>query len=66
MCVFRFISIVYHIIQICSGITRGRVLIGERCAQNLHKLIYLSTDCFMKISLFRSRRLKRVLHETVC
>ena len=41
-----------HIIQIYSGITRGRVLNGELYAQRLHKLIYLclSTECFMKIS----------------
>ena len=40
------------IIQICSGITRGRVLDGELYAQRLQKLIYLhlSTDCFMKVS----------------
>ena len=30
-----------HVIQICSGITRGRVLNGELCAQRLQKLIYL-------------------------
>ena len=42
-----------RIIQICSGITRGRVLNGELYAQRLDKLIYLhlSTDCFMKIPL---------------
>ena len=41
------------IIQICSGITRGRVLNGELHALRLQKLVYLhlSTDCFMKISL---------------
>ena len=41
-----------HIIQMCSGITRGRVLNGELHAQRLLKLIYshLFTDCFMKIS----------------
>ena len=40
-------------IQICSGITSGRVLNGELCAQRLQKLIYLHllTGCFMKISL---------------
>ena len=40
-------------IQICSGITRGRVLNGELYTQRLQKLMYpcLSTDCFMKISL---------------
>ena len=38
-----------HIIQIYSGITRGRVLNGELYAQRLQKLIYLYlfTDCFM-------------------
>ena len=42
-----------YIIQICSGITRGRVLNGELYEQRLQKLIYLylSTDCFMKTSL---------------
>ena len=42
-----------HMIKICSGITRGRVLNGELYVQRLQKLIYLhsSTDCFMKISL---------------
>ena len=41
-----------HIIQIYSGIIRGRVLNGELYTQRLHKLIYLclSTECFMKIS----------------
>ena len=59
-----------HIIQICSGITRGRVLNGELYAQRLQKLIYLYlfTDCFMQISLQSSEqvRLERNLHETVC
>ena len=32
---------VLHIIQIYSGITCGRVLNGELCAQTLQKLIYL-------------------------
>ena len=43
----------YHIIQICSGITHGRMFNGELYAQRLQKLIYLHlfTDCFMKISL---------------
>ena len=30
-----------HLIHICSGITRGRVLNGELYAQRLQKLIYL-------------------------
>ena len=30
-----------YIIQICSGITRGRVLNGELFAQRLQELIYL-------------------------
>ena len=49
------------IIQICSGITCGRVFNGELYAQKLQKLIYLhlSSDCFMKISLHSSG-----LHET--
>ena len=33
-----------HIIQIYSGITRGRVLNGELYTHRLHKLIYL---CFV-------------------
>ena len=39
-------------IQICPGITSGRVLNGELYAQRLQKLIYLHllTGCFMKIS----------------
>ena len=42
-----------YIIQICSGITRDRVLNGELYSQRLQKLVYLHlfTDCFMKISL---------------
>ena len=48
---------VEHIIQICSGITRGRVLNGELYAQRLQMLLYmhLSTDSFMTISLHSSR-----------
>ena len=40
-------------VQICSGITRGRVLNLGLYAQRLQKLIYLHlfTDCLMKISL---------------
>ena len=46
-------SMLLDIIQIDSGITRGRVLNGELYTQILQNLIdqYLSTDCFMKISL---------------
>ena len=49
----RNIYLICCIIQVCSGITRGRVLNGELHAQRLQKLIYvhLLTDCFMKISL---------------
>ena len=36
-----FILIDIHIIQICSGITRGRLFNGEHYAQILQKLIYL-------------------------
>ena len=45
-----------YIIQICSGITRGRVFNGELYAQRLQKLIclHLSTDLFMEISLHSS------------
>ena len=63
---------VIHIIQRCSGITRGRVLNGELYAQRLQKLIYLHlfTDCFMKISLQSSEqiysKIYRNLYETVC
>ena len=41
------------IIQLCSGITRGRMFNGELYAERLQMLIYLHlfTDCFMKISL---------------
>ena len=47
------------IIQICSGIIRGKVLNGDLYAQRLLMLIYLHlfTSCFMKISLF---------HKIVC
>ena len=60
-----------HVIQICSGITCGRVLNGELYTQRLQKLIYLHsyTDCFMKISVHvtgGSHRVERNLHETVC
>ena len=50
-----------HTIQICSEITRGRVLNGELYAQRLQKLIYLhlSTDCFMQISLHSSGQKNR-------
>ena len=42
-----------YIIQLCSGIPRGRVLNKELYVQRLQKLIYLHlvTDCFMKIFL---------------
>ena len=45
------ILVIYYIIQICPGNTRGRVLSGELYAQILQKWIYLHlpTDCFMKI-----------------
>ena len=33
--VFLFIIVTSHIIQICSGVTRGRVLNGELFKQNL-------------------------------
>ena len=52
-CVYFNYEMVNYICQICSGITRGRLLNGELYAQRLQKLIYLhlSTDCFMTISL---------------
>ena len=45
-----------HIIQIYCGITSGRVLNGELYTQRIQELIdlYLSTDCFVKISLYSS------------
>ena len=45
-------------IEICSGITSGRVLNGELYAQRLQKLtyLYLLTGCFMKISLQSSEQ----------
>ena len=56
---------VVHMIQICSGITSGRVLNGELYAQRLQKLIYLHllTGCFLKIALqsLELRGLKRNL-----
>ena len=41
-----------YIFQICSGITRGRVLNGELYARTLQKLIYLHlpTACFIDFS----------------
>ena len=47
---------ILYVIQICSEITRGKVLNGELYAQRLQKLIYLhlSTDhmsCTLKINL---------------
>ena len=44
--------LLYNIIQLCSGIIRGRMLDGEPFAQRFQKLIYLHlfTDCFMTIS----------------
>ena len=41
-CSLSLIAVINHILQIYSEITRGRVLSGE---------FYLSTDCFVKISL---------------
>ena len=45
-------------IQICSGITSGRVLNGELYAQRLQNIIYLHllTGCFVKISLQSSEQ----------
>ena len=45
---FRFI-VSNHIIQICSGITSGRVLNGELYAQGLQKLSYL-----LSVKIWRS------------
>ena len=44
------------IIQICSGITCGKVYNGELYTQSVQKLIflYMSTDCFVKFSLCSS------------
>ena len=51
----------FHIIQMCSGITHGRLLKGELYAQKFQKLIYLHlfTDCFMKFS-------PQLLEQTQC
>ena len=48
-----FFSKINHIIQIYSGIPRGRVFDGELLYTIFEKLIclHLPTDCFMKISL---------------
>ena len=53
-------TLLYFIIQLCSGITHGRVLNGELYAQVFQKLIYLHlfTDCFMKISLQSSEQMQ--------
>ena len=42
-------SLMFHIIEMCSGITHGRVLNDELYAQRFQKLIYvhLFTYCFM-------------------
>ena len=47
----------YPMIQICSGITNGRVLNEELYAERLQKLIYLHllTGCFMNIFLQSSQ-----------
>ena len=52
----------FGVIQIYSGIIRGRVLNVELYAQKLQKLIYLYlfTDCFMKISLQSSKQISRL------
>ena len=57
-----------HLMQICCGITCGRVLNGELYAQRLQKLIYLHlfTDCFIIIRTNFFWRLEINLHETVC
>ena len=47
----RLVIYFYHIIQICSGITCGRLLSGEVYAQRAQKLF---------------QRVKRNLHGTVC
>ena len=46
-------------IQMCSGITRDRVLNVEVYAERFQKLIYLYlfTDCFMTISTQSSKQL---------
>ena len=55
-------------IQICSGITSGRVLIGEFYAQRLQKLIYLHllAGCFMKISLQLSEQIQHSFDLVLC
>ena len=55
-------------IQICSGLTRGRMLNGELYAQrlqqvNLSAVVYIP---FHEDVSSIDRRLKRNLHKTVC
>ena len=54
-----------HIIQICSGITSGRVFNGKLYAQILQTLSYLHllTGCFLKIYLQLS---EQNFQETAC
>ena len=52
ICFTKYVDVVESVIQMCSGITCGRMLIGELYAQRFQNLIYLHlfTDCFIKIS----------------
>ena len=49
-----------YLIQMCSGITHGRVLNEVLYAHRFHKLIYLHlfTDCLRKISPQSSEQIK--------
>ena len=51
-CIWSIAKCVNYIIQLCSGITRRRVLDGELYAQRFQRSFYLHlfTDYFMKIS----------------
>ena len=53
-----------YLIQMCSGITRGRGFNGELYAQRFHKLIYLHlfADCFIKISPRSSEQTQNKLY----
>ena len=58
-----------HIIDLCSGITRSRVLNEELYAQSFQKLInlHLLTNCVIKISPQSSEQAKkdtvRIVHQ---
>ena len=57
----------FHIIQMCSVITHGRLLNGQIYAQRFQKLVYLHlfTDYFMKFSPQLSVKLQCLFEETI-